>query len=36
MTERTVLRQKEIDAAVADVRAIEARHGVTRDSLEKI
>jgi predicted metal-dependent enzyme (double-stranded beta helix superfamily) len=36
MTERTVLRQKEIDAAVADVRAIEARDGVTRDSLEKI
>ena len=36
MTERTVLRQKEIEAAVADVRAIEARDGVTRDSLEKI
>jgi predicted metal-dependent enzyme (double-stranded beta helix superfamily) len=29
-------RKREIDAAVADVRAIEARHGVTRDSLEKI
>ena len=36
MTDRTVLRRKEIDAAVADVRAIEARHGVSRDSLEKI
>ena len=36
MTDRAVLRQKEIDAAVADVRAIEARDGVTRDSLERI
>jgi hypothetical protein len=36
MNDRAVLRQKEIDAAVADVRAIEARDGVTRDSLEKI
>jgi predicted metal-dependent enzyme (double-stranded beta helix superfamily) len=36
MSDRTVLRQREIDAAVADVRAIEARDGVTRDSLEKI
>src|SRR6185436_14801912 len=36
MTERLALRQKEIEAAVADVRAIEARDGVTRDSLEKI
>ena len=36
MTERTVLRQKEIEAAVADIRAIEARHGVTRESLEKV
>jgi hypothetical protein len=36
MSDRTVLRQKEIEAAVADVRAIEARDGVTRDSLEKI
>src|SRR4051812_16223353 len=36
MTERAVLRQKEIEAAVADVRAIEERDGVTRDSLEKI
>ena len=35
MSERTVLRQKEIDAAVADVRAIESREGVTRESLEK-
>ena len=29
-------RAGEIDAAVADVRAIEARDGVSRDSLEKI
>jgi predicted metal-dependent enzyme (double-stranded beta helix superfamily) len=29
-------RKREIDAAVADVRAIEAREGVTRASLEKI
>jgi predicted metal-dependent enzyme (double-stranded beta helix superfamily) len=29
-------RKREIDAAVADVRAIEAREGVTRESLEKI
>jgi predicted metal-dependent enzyme (double-stranded beta helix superfamily) len=29
-------RKREIDAAVADVRAIETREGVTRDSLEKI
>jgi len=36
MSERTVLRQKEIDTAVADVRAIESREGVTRESLEKI
>src|SRR5258706_1905945 len=36
MTERAVLRQKEIEAALADVRAIETRDGVTRDSLEKI
>jgi predicted metal-dependent enzyme (double-stranded beta helix superfamily) len=36
MTDRTVLRQKEIDAAVADVRAVEQRDGVTRESLEKI
>jgi predicted metal-dependent enzyme (double-stranded beta helix superfamily) len=36
MSDRAVLRQKEIDAAVADVRAIETRDGVTRESLEKI
>ena len=36
MTDRAVLRQREIDAAVADVRAVEARDGVSRDSLEKI
>jgi predicted metal-dependent enzyme (double-stranded beta helix superfamily) len=36
MTDRAVLRRREIDAAVADVRAIEARHGVSRDSLEQI
>jgi predicted metal-dependent enzyme (double-stranded beta helix superfamily) len=29
-------RKHEIDAAVADVRAIEAREGVTRESLERI
>jgi len=29
-------RRREIDAAVADVRDIEAREGVTRESLEKI
>jgi predicted metal-dependent enzyme (double-stranded beta helix superfamily) len=29
-------RKREIDAAVADVRAIEAREGVTRESLERI
>jgi len=29
-------RSREVDAAVADVRAIEAREGVTRDSLERI
>src|ERR1043165_800129 len=36
MNERAVLRQKEIDAAVADVRAIEKRLGVTRESLEQV
>jgi hypothetical protein len=34
MDERTVQRQREIEAAVADVRAIEARDGVTRESLD--
>src|SRR3954468_10109388 len=33
---RERLRKNEIAAAVADVRAIEARDGVTRESLEKI
>lgn len=36
MDERTVQRQREIEAAVADVRAIEAGDGVSRESLEKI
>src|SRR5688572_13526657 len=36
MDERAIARKREIQAAVADVRAIEAQHGVTRDSLEKI
>jgi predicted metal-dependent enzyme (double-stranded beta helix superfamily) len=36
MDARAVQRQREIEAAVADVRAIERREGVTRDSLEKI
>ena len=34
--ERSRERTSEIDAAVADVRAIEARDGVTRESLEKV
>ena len=34
--DRVEERNREIDAAVADVRAIEKRDGVTRDSLEKI
>ena len=29
-------RASEVESAVADVRAIEARDGVSRDSLEKI
>ena len=36
MDARTEQRHREIEAAVADVRAIEARDGVTRESLEKI
>src|SRR6184192_2372401 len=36
MDERGIARKREIDAAVADVRAIERADGVTRDSLEKI
>jgi predicted metal-dependent enzyme (double-stranded beta helix superfamily) len=34
--ERANERKREIEAAVADVRAIERRDGVTRESLEKI
>lgn len=34
--DRTQERHREIDAAVADIRAIEARDGVTRESLEQI
>lgn len=34
--ERTLERKREIAAAVADVRQIEKRDGVTRESLEKI
>jgi predicted metal-dependent enzyme (double-stranded beta helix superfamily) len=36
MEERAAQRKREIEAAVADVRAIEARDGVNRESLEKI
>ena len=36
MHDRAIQRQREIEAAVADVRAIERREGVTRESLEKI
>jgi len=36
MDERSVQRRREIEATVADVRAIEARDGVSRESLEKI
>ena len=36
MDERAIARRREIDAAVADVRAIEKRDGVTREALEKI
>jgi predicted metal-dependent enzyme (double-stranded beta helix superfamily) len=36
MDARAEQRQREIEAAVADVRTIEAREGVNRDSLEKI
>lgn len=36
MADRAAQRQREIEAAVADVRAIEASDGVTRDSLERI
>jgi predicted metal-dependent enzyme (double-stranded beta helix superfamily) len=36
MDKRAIARKGEIEAAVADVRAIEAREGVTRAALEKI
>ena len=36
MDERAIVRKREIDAAVAEVRAIERADGVTRESLEKI
>jgi predicted metal-dependent enzyme (double-stranded beta helix superfamily) len=36
MDERAIARKREIDAAVADVRAIERAEGVTRDCLEKV
>jgi predicted metal-dependent enzyme (double-stranded beta helix superfamily) len=36
MEERAIARKREIDAAVADVRQIAKRDGVTRASLEKI
>src|SRR5881396_945775 len=36
MDERVIARKHEIEAAVADVRQIESRDGVTRESLEKI
>ncbi len=36
MDERAIARKREIDAAVADVRAIERADGVTPDGLEKI
>lgn len=36
MDPRAIERKREIEKAVADVRAIEREHGVTRESLEKI
>src|SRR5258708_13150692 len=36
MDELAIARRREIDATVADVREIERRDGVTRESLEKI
>jgi len=36
MDERAIVRKREIDVAVAEVRAIERADGVTRESLEKI
>ena len=36
MDERAIARKREVEAAVAEVRQIENRDGVTRESLEKI
>ena len=36
MDSRAIERKREIESAVADVRAIEREHGVTRAGLEKI
>ncbi len=36
MNERAIARRREIEAAVAEVRQIEKKNGVTRESLEKI
>src|SRR2546430_17475438 len=36
MDERAIARKREVEAAVADVRQIESRDGVTRESWEKI
>ena len=36
MDERAIARKREVEAAVADVRQIEKKEGVTRASLEKI
>src|ERR1041385_5688267 len=36
MDERAIARRREVDAAVAEVRQIEKRDGVTRESLDKI
>ena len=36
MDERTIARKREIESAVADVRQIEKKEGVTRAALEKI
>ena len=36
MNERAIARRREIETAVADVRQIEKKDGVTRESLEKI
>jgi predicted metal-dependent enzyme (double-stranded beta helix superfamily) len=36
MDERAIARRREVEAAVAEVRQIEKREGVTRESLDKI